>query len=211
MIDFTGQKGLIRSDSEVRTSVKVLAFNCLVDLVQLSPTVFHLPLSPNSSPDDGNLEDVLLYSSHSDPLLRGAVYMLAGQYLRLANYFPNFFESNQIDSNIVDQLVSVLTNGLKDPSNVGVKCALSGIRCCLSQMLRMEHKCRGRTLLKNIFAIKGNQYWLVRVELIDLVSSLAFVTCEDNREIVNLLLEFLHDEDPRVRNCAVSGIIRYQY
>lgn len=83
---FVGQKDVIRSEVEIRVSVKVLATNCIVNLVAICPDVFKLTLS-HILVDAGSLEckqtieDISIYSSHSDPLLRGTVCVLIGTFI----------------------------------------------------------------------------------------------------------------------------------
>lgn len=83
----SGQKGYKKPDNEVRVSVKVLAINCLVNLVKISPDIFFLPLSHDASELDTDanehqkIEDLCLYASHNDPLMRGSTFVLIGSVL----------------------------------------------------------------------------------------------------------------------------------
>jgi hypothetical protein len=83
----SGQNGVIKPEGEVRTSIRVLTTNCIINLVQMASEIFDLTLSPvlvepDSEFDGQTMRDICIYSCHSDPLLRGSVYILIGVYIR---------------------------------------------------------------------------------------------------------------------------------
>jgi len=83
----TGQKGTMRSDSEIKVSAKVLALNCITNILHMKPELFYLTLAHDTSTEEDDkdmqtVQDIMLYLSHNDPLLRGSVYVLLGSTLQ---------------------------------------------------------------------------------------------------------------------------------
>lgn len=113
ILGFIGQRGIIRPDGEVRISVKVLATNCIVNLVTMSPEVFCLTLShtlvdAGTEMDQQKIDDLCLYATHSDPLLRGSIYVLAGAFVR-----STILNSNAQSSQLPENLMNILKEVVK--------------------------------------------------------------------------------------------------
>lgn len=160
-----GQKGYERPDGEIRISVKVLAINCLVNLVKISLDIYFLPLSHDlvDCNDDGGthqeIKDVCLYASHGDPLLRGCTYVLIGYVLEGAVVQKQKDRVQGELSNMTD----ILKKGLSDSSNIGVKCAISAVRSCLGKLWRSDNSGLAEELFSTSLQVSSNPYWLVKV------------------------------------------------
>jgi len=171
----TGRKGYQRPDSEIRVTVKVLAINCIINAVKLCPQIVHLPLStalPQSteeSPEElQTVEDICLYSSHHDPLLRGSLYSLVGQLIhRVLELNQGSFKQYPVS---LEKLIGILKGGLRDSSNVGVKYAISGVQKCIVPLWRSETGSKYATeLFSSLFDCVSNPYWLVKVRNISVL------------------------------------------
>ena len=79
------QQGLI-PDRHVRLSVKSLALGCIGSALQLYPKAFLKTLHKSSQLPDllQDIQDILLYTSHSDPQLKGNVAVLIGHVIHSA-------------------------------------------------------------------------------------------------------------------------------
>ena len=88
----SGNPGEMLSDSSVRVSVKSLALSCIAQAVKLGPEAFLVRILPESveEADDEELHesspqlvrDILLFSSHGDPQLRGSLSTVIGNVIR---------------------------------------------------------------------------------------------------------------------------------
>lgn len=88
----SGNPGEMLSDSSVRVSVKSLALSCIAQAVKLHPEAFLVRILPESveEADDEELHesspqlvrDILLFSSHGDPQLRGSLSTVIGNVIR---------------------------------------------------------------------------------------------------------------------------------
>lgn len=88
----SGNPGEMLSDSCVRVSVKSLALSCIAQAVKLYPEAFLVRILPELSEDsDGEefqqsspqlVRDILLFSGHGDPQLRGSLATVIGNVVR---------------------------------------------------------------------------------------------------------------------------------
>lgn len=88
----SGNPGEILSDSSVRVSVKSLALSCIAQAVKHHPEAFLVRMLPESSGESDEEElhrsssqlvrDVLLFSGHGDPQLRGSLATVIGNIIR---------------------------------------------------------------------------------------------------------------------------------
>ena len=88
----SGNPGEMLSDSSVRVSVKSLALLCIAQVVRLHPEAFLARMLPESSSESGEeglhrsspqlVRDVLLFSGHGDPQLRGSLAAVIGNVIR---------------------------------------------------------------------------------------------------------------------------------
>ena len=88
----SGNPGEILSDSSVRVSVKSLALSCIAQTVKLHPEAFLVRMLPESSGESDEEElhrsssqlvrDILLFSGHGDPQLRGSLAAVIGNIIR---------------------------------------------------------------------------------------------------------------------------------
>lgn len=88
----SGNPGEMLSDSSVRVSVKSLALSCIAQAVKLHPEAFLVRILPESSEESDDEElrqsspqlvrDILLFSGHGDPQLRGSLSTVIGNVIR---------------------------------------------------------------------------------------------------------------------------------
>ena len=87
----SGNPGEMLSDSNVRVSIKSLALSCIAQAVKLHPEAFFVRILPESSGESDEEElhrsspqlvrDVLLFSGHGDPQLRGSLAAVIGNVI----------------------------------------------------------------------------------------------------------------------------------
>lgn len=204
-----GQKGYERPDGEVRISVKVLAINCLVNLVKIQLDVYFLPLSHDLVESDDEMaqkiEDICLYASHGDPLLRGCTYVFAGY---VVDGLVTQQTSRSVRREDLSQLIAILKKGLLDTSNIGVKCAIAAVNSCLGKLWKSEYGEMAEELFTTSLTVSSNPYWLVKADLIELLANIEWSVAANfetrKQQVLNIILEYLSDEDMRVRNTAVA-------
>lgn len=88
----SGNPGEMLSDSSVRVSVKSLALSCIAQAVKLHPDAFLVRILPESSDESDEEEfrrsspqlvrDILLFSGHGDPQLRGSLATVIGNVVK---------------------------------------------------------------------------------------------------------------------------------
>lgn len=88
----SGNPGEMLSDSSVRVSVKSLALSCIAQAVKLHPEAFLVRILPESSEESDEEEsrrsspqlvrDILLFSGHGDPQLRGSLATVIGNVIK---------------------------------------------------------------------------------------------------------------------------------
>lgn len=88
----SGNPGEMLSDSSVRVSVKSLALSCIGQALKLHPEAFLVRILPESSEESDDEElcqsspqlvrDILLFSGHGDPQLRGSLAAVIGNVIR---------------------------------------------------------------------------------------------------------------------------------
>ena len=87
----SGNPGEMLSDSSVRVSVKSLALSCIAQAVRLHPEAFLVQILPEVKEESGVedlhqsspqlVRDVLLFSTHGDPQLRGSLSSVIGNVI----------------------------------------------------------------------------------------------------------------------------------
>lgn len=84
----TGIQNTIKSEKNVRVSVKNLALSCLSTIFRIYPNAFLMYLDKNCVKNSAKskckqcISDILLYDNHSDPQLRGAVRILVASFVK---------------------------------------------------------------------------------------------------------------------------------
>ena len=76
-----GQSGQLMTDTEVRVAIKSLSLSCLTSIVQHCPKIL-LDKIVHKKTSQQLINDILLYSTHSDPNIRGHIAMIIGKYLQ---------------------------------------------------------------------------------------------------------------------------------
>ncbi|CAG7730919.1 unnamed protein product [Allacma fusca] len=211
-----GQKGHLRPDIEVRISVKVLASNCLINLISICPQIFSLPLSVDANDSESattqTVDDILLFMKHSDPLLRGSCYILIGNLIN-SILSAQLEDSKELKVQVGD-LIPYLDEGLRDASNIGVKCAISAINTCMIPLLRTENFLSSVTdIIQSLLIVASNSYWLVKVDIVDLLSTIEWNYIPDHRkwkkDVMKLFLGLLSDEHARVRSAVTAALVKF--
>lgn len=122
--------------------------------------------------------DVLLYSTHSDPVLRGNVYMIVGSFLagvlkRNLDY-EKFVARNQIAKVALefDKLVQLLLKGLGDEIHTVVKQTLMAVEESINLLISVMNQADIQKLVDQLLLVFCNKYWLVQCKYCDVISKI---------------------------------------
>ena len=210
------EKNTLILDSLVRVSVKTLALTCMCEVMTQNPQVWNLPVSLEETDlfTTVSISDLSRFLDHEDPGLRGTAARLLCIVLRGASVESGgqlstwFDEGCAMDSS---ELTGLLLAALKDNSSLTIKQALSGIKILLPRLI--ESSCTDCTarLLEIIPTLATNSYWLIKVEVCDLLSKLdplatSFILPEWSARTSSALMSLLADEDLRVRQAAAATL-----
>ncbi|XP_074614489.1 huntingtin-like isoform X2 [Acropora palmata] len=208
----SGNPGEMLSDSSVRVSVKSLALLCIAQVVRLHPEAFLARMLPESSSESGEeglhrsspqlVRDVLLFSGHGDPQLRGSLAAVIGNVIRSGLEMGRLdFDMWCIDNCqeletvplVLEDLISVLKTILQDESSVAIRQACISLKSCLSLLCSSKHSRVALDLLDAILSLRNNSYWLVKVELLEILEDVDF------RQLMFLTNKLKHQNPKRHR------------
>ncbi|CAL1269720.1 unnamed protein product [Larinioides sclopetarius] len=228
----TGTPGYLIPDRNVRISVKSLAIGCLSSVFSLYPSGFFLPLHLGNNSVDSDITDeqqvwdVILYSSHLDPHIRGQTCVMIGSFLGHAlreagGWWSKWVESHgQTGAPPLPCLLSKILSVVQDDSSVASKLGLVGLKQCLNPLLNSLDALESFPILETLLKVRSNSYWLTKVELTELVSSIPYKivhylecrcvsgdslsinTCYQDKVLNDILIPLLGDEDVRVRQAS---------
>lgn len=230
-------EGLI-SDQKVRVSIKALTLSCMSNVLALYPDSFFLPL--HTFEDISNITEcqriweILKYSDHSDPHLKGHTALLLGTFLKYAlKKVGGFWDKwiNELNDLTVipnlEDLVNKLLAIIEDKSAIASKLGLTAVKHCLPVILESVYGYLGLKILDTLLLLKNNPYWLVKVEIVNIISSIPFkvvyfLECKkensndglsvrinyQDRFLKYIFLPLLSDEDFRVREAVAHAFVR---
>lgn len=169
--------------------------------------------------------DVLMYSSHSDPVLRGNVYMIVGSFiagvLRRNVDYQKLVRRNEIVQEALefDKLVQLLLKGFNDEIHTVVKQTLTIAESLINLLFAVLKEAEIERLLNRLLLVFCNKYWLVQCKYCDVITKIDFelLRCAlgvdgaevYQRQIVDQLFELIKDSDFRVRNHASEMFPRF--
>ena len=168
----TELKGELRSDREVRVSVKNLALNGLFQLGSLEPEIWDTPITRLSAENNIYVVDVLEYSRHDDPQLRGQAALLACSILK------SHAIGRRISKVSAEKLLSIIIKTLEDKEAAACRCAIQGIEFCMTYVLESRLCYLMADPLNALLSLASNSYWLVRVELLDALKTLSWISLQ---------------------------------
>ncbi len=116
--------------------------------------------------------DVLQYSTHDDPQLRGQVSLLA--CMVLSNVIGGF----NLTSVEPKTLVRIIDETLSDKETAASRLALQGLQHFLPMALEGPFCMETVPLLRSLLKIAKNPYWLVRVDLLEVFGSFSWIALE---------------------------------
>ncbi|KAL3192992.1 hypothetical protein MRX96_058498 [Rhipicephalus microplus] len=211
----TGTSGMLMPDANVRVSMKVLAMASLTRALLLYPPALFLDLHITQVPDedgDQKIWDILEFVHHSDPQLCGqtARYLWVTTLATHSNWqamdgitglesrqggqmFPNW----SIWSAKLLKLRAALP-----PCRV-----VQGCRPPACALLACFHSCHANlvpSLLEACMKLKDNAYWLVKVELVEMIGELPYRALQHISSVTSTINK--EYEDVRVRT-AVTGAL----
>ncbi|XP_052100645.1 huntingtin-like [Mytilus californianus] len=233
-----GQKGEIITDRKVRVSIKSLALGCISCILNILPEIFFHNVFKDVDTEHYQLiQDVMIYASHLDPQLKGNVTLLIGNFVRSALKAAkgNFNKwtvilGYDVKALTISTLLETILGVLDDSSSVAVRLALSALQLCIHDLLLSVDSNIGLQALLKLLEIRENPYWLVKVEILDLIGSINFrvVThlescCDDvqkgdnhylgklnlqKRVVSDIIMAYFGSDDTRVRHNAAQTLVK---
>nr|XP_045607422.1 huntingtin-like isoform X3 [Procambarus clarkii] len=231
----SGHVGSLVPDRTVRVSVKVLALNCVGLAVMVMPSLMAEPMFVDAAGElelQQHIDDTLRFHSHSDPQLGASVGIVIGQFIRASlvhgcGQYNDFGRPGLPLSSLLEVLCKLLGN----ESSVTARGAVGGLGLCLGELLHSFHAAVILTVLPHLVNTASNPYWLVKVELCDLLSGLPLSYTDhvessssysttgssvplrpadrfSHRVLTAVLIPLLADQDPRVRSAAASACVK---
>ncbi|XP_077992227.1 huntingtin-like [Glandiceps talaboti] len=240
----TGYSKGLTPDRLVRVSVKGLAIACVGNALNLYPKVFFARLFNNDNStekkeDEQSIRDIVLYITHHDPQLRGNTALLIGQLIQAmlieSKYKPEngikaACELFQTEPVSIESLVSLLITSLGDDLSGASRNLCAAIKICLQDLCNSVHGDLGLKLILALLPLSGNNYWLVKVKLLDVLASIDFRIVHflentfpeirkgdhhffgllhlQERIVQHVLIKLLGDEDGRVRDASSKAIVK---
>jgi len=211
------EKGETVSDSKARVSVKTLGMSCLSEVILLCPQVWTLPLFLDRQENLTSVvvSDLVLYLDHEDPGLRGSAARLVFRVLRGAclesgGKLDRWFAEREQDQ---AELLTLVTDLLSDQSSVTLRQVISGARLAVPLLVQSSERAGTAKLLDRLPTLATNKYWLVKVELCDLLAGIdclaaSYILPSWPRVVTSALCFLLGEEDARVRGAAAAGLVK---
>ncbi|XP_060568114.1 huntingtin-like isoform X3 [Ruditapes philippinarum] len=234
----SGKPGELMSDRRVRVSVKSLALGNVASAVKLAPSLFLQKLQKTQGAEaSAIIRDIVLYASHPDPQLKGNCSIIIGNLIAaiLTEGRGNFdkwvkLHTDKTGDLCLSSLVETLLFITEDSSSVAARLAVSALATCLPKLIHSNHGYLAIKALLKLLQVKNNSYWLVKVEVMDLVKNLDFMvirhlehTCGavkvghkqflgplslQDHILEEIVLVYIGDEDGRVRKSAANTLVR---
>eukprot|EP00794_Sanderia_malayensis_P005415 gene5415-6091_t len=249
-----GTPGTLLPDSRTRVSMKSLALSCLGHALAIYPEAFLARVMPDSENSDTagenedasgaikrsdqSVRDCLLFADHFDQQLRGMVCNVAASYIKAAicvsggNYDEWCLEiSKKYSTDVLafDRVLIVFKKIMDDDSSIALKMACAAAKGFISELLDSSYYAHGYEVLLKVLLYRDISYWLVKVELLELLASLdyrlvSFVKkrydetqpenvyrtseiCGIQERCVDVIMHLLGDDDARVRQAAARAIV----
>ncbi|XP_071947754.1 huntingtin-like isoform X2 [Antedon mediterranea] len=233
-----GYKGGLVSDRQSRISVKSLSLGCVAAILKLHPTLFFIKLYKEVEGKEGDqlLRDVAMFVKHSDPQLKSQTTMLLGNVinsalLRSGGNFDlwsceqcSLYKTEPI---FLENLLNAMSSVLTDESSVAVRGTCQTIKSVLPTMCNSSHGVLTLNLTLDLLPVGNNSYWLVLVELFDLIGCLDFrklhfiemtygasinTSCKFKplnlqSKFLDVLFHYLGSEDHRVRTSSANALV----
>ena len=116
--------------------------------------------------------DVLLYNKHDDPQLRGQAAIFACGVLN------TIIGGYGIAGKSVEELVHIIEERIEDKEVAACRLSLQGIQQLLPTALESPFCSKFVPVLQSLLTISENPYWLVKVDLLDVFSSIPWEALE---------------------------------
>ena len=139
-------------------------------------------------PDDSDCQfvaDLLMYSTHSDPVLRGNVYMIVGAFiggvLKSNVDYRKFVSRNKVVQEALEfsKLIKLLHKGLRDESHTVVKQTLSAFESSINLLISVMETTQVKELLDQLLLVFCNKYWLVQCKYCDVIKEIDLFLLRD--------------------------------
>ncbi|KAF6037881.1 hypothetical protein EB796_003811 [Bugula neritina] len=200
------------ADRDVRVSIKSLALSCLLYILKFYPQAIEHQLYTSAHCENQPLSDVLLYHHHSDPQIQGMVAQVLGVLIHARVHCAQLI--NTTSSQVLESYFNMLMDLLNTESAMTTRLAVSAIKTCINTLLNSQYHQKALTLLEKALQHVNNSYWLVKSELLELVSELDMLPLVylsglsmQTKILDEVVLRLLGDSDHRVRQAASTALV----
>ena len=116
--------------------------------------------------------DVLEYAKHGDPQLRGQAALLASSMLKC---LANGYNISTVED---AKLFNIINDTLADKETTASRLALQSLELCLPYVLESELCSKIVPSLNSLVMLSANPYWLIKVDLLDILGSISWISLE---------------------------------
>ncbi|KAG7190657.1 hypothetical protein KM043_006738 [Ampulex compressa] len=222
----TGNAGHLMPDKSFRVSVKSLALNCIAYILKFCPNLFLMTVAKDTSCSENKqlVADILLFANHPDPQIRGNISVVIGTFLKSVfiqyggsfQKFLNEAAAQKLNTNVsLENMIGLLLKGLTDDSATTCRQTLMALNLCLPVLLESLDNSHGITLLYALPQLVKNPYFLVKIQLVNLLSEISYITIEYitgglefQEHFITVILTLLGDKDQRIRRAASEAIVK---
>lgn len=186
------------------------------EMIESKAPIMQTTLKMSDDEDCQFVADLLIYSTHSDPVLRGNVFMIVGTFiggvLKDNIDYQKFVSRNEIlqDALEFNKLINMIHKGLRDESHTVVKQTLNAIQSPINLLISIMDETEIRQLLDRLLLVFSNKYWLVQCTYCDVIKEIDLMLLKEvlgndgaeiyEKQILEQLFELIKNSDFRVRN-----------
>lgn len=148
------------------------------EMIESKAPIMQTTLKMSDDNDCQFVADLLMYSTHTDPVLRGNVYIIVGTFiggvLRRNIDYQKFVSRNEILQEALEftRLIKLLHQGLRDESHTVVKQTLTAVEGSINLLLSVMGRTEIRKLLDQLLLVFCNKYWLVQCKYCDVIKEI---------------------------------------
>eukprot|EP00050_Salpingoeca_kvevrii_P017991 m.69909 g.69909 ORF g.69909 m.69909 type:complete len:2734 (-) comp7845_c0_seq1:204-8405(-) len=193
---------LLDTSKKTRVSIRGISMSCLAQALLYKPACYRLRLASCGRPVAHVVDE---FFTDEDPLLRGNLYQLLGNLISASLQQQHFSGTHvpTLDSEdsvadmaecfSIEHLCNLLMRAMADETSTAARTALHATRVCMPALCLSGEPSLALGLLHKVFSLRTNQYWLIRIEIVEQIGSLDYILIAylENR------LQNMLENDPR--------------
>jgi huntingtin len=150
---------------------KLLSKSDISEKLPLMETSLKMP----ENKDCQYVADILLFSSHGDPVLRSNVYAVIGNFIKCIHEknldYKKAISKHEFVKDILnfEALIKLLLDGLNDEIHSVVKQTLISWEKCINLLIPVMSNEQAIKAMNGILMVSNNKYWLVQMKYCDVI------------------------------------------